>query len=158
RRHRGRADGAHHRPAGGAMSAAAPRRAGRAAGARGQRLRELREKIDAVDEKLQALLNRRAQYAQEIARAKEESGERQYYRPDREAEVLARVAERNRGPLPNDEVVRLFREIMSACLALESRLKVAFLGPSGTFTHDAALKHFGGSVEAVPLATIDEVF
>ena len=74
-----------------------------------------------------------------------------FYRPEREAEVLRRALERNRGPLRNEEIVRLFREIMSACLAQEEPLKVAFLGPEGTFTQQAVLKHFGHSVRALAL-------
>jgi chorismate mutase/prephenate dehydratase len=81
-----------------------------------------------------------------------------FYRPEREAEVLAKILARHGGPLPAEEMARLFREIMSACLALESKLRVAFLGPEGTFTQEAALKHFGHSVETVALAAIDEVF
>src|SRR5205814_6472965 len=85
----------------------------------------------------------------------------EYYRPEREAEVLRNVIERNKKngkPLRDDEMVRLFREIMSACLAQQEPLKVGFLGPEGTFTQQAVLKHFGHSVRALPLASIDEVF
>jgi chorismate mutase/prephenate dehydratase len=81
-----------------------------------------------------------------------------FYRPEREAEVLRKALERNRGPLRNEEIARLFREIMSACLAQQEPLKVAFLGPEGTFTQAAVLKHFGSSVRALPLPAIDEVF
>ncbi|MGH8206610.1 MAG: prephenate dehydratase [Steroidobacteraceae bacterium] len=81
-----------------------------------------------------------------------------FYRPEREAQVLRSAIERNHGPLRNEEIVRLFREIMSACLAQEEALKVAFLGPEGTFTQTAMLKHFGHSVRALALATVDEVF
>lgn len=123
-----------------------------------ERLRELRAKIDALDEKIQALIARRAQLAQAVAEVKRGSGAAHYYRPEREADVLRRVIERNKGPLAHDDIARVFREIMSACLALESPLKVAFLGPAGTFTQDAALKHFGGSIESRPLGAIDEVF
>jgi chorismate mutase / prephenate dehydratase len=123
-----------------------------------ERLRDLRAKIDALDEKLQGLIARRAQYAQAIAETKRENGHKLFYSPEREADVLRRVLERNAGPLSNEALTRLFREIMSACLALESPIKVAFLGPAGTFTHEAALKHFGGSIEAVALGAIDEVF
>ena len=98
------------------------------------KLRELRAKIDALDEKLQDLINRRARMALDIAKVKQGSGHDNFYRPEREAEVLNKVLARNVGPLSNESIARLFREIMSACLALESRLKVAFLGPEGTFT------------------------
>jgi chorismate mutase/prephenate dehydratase len=81
-----------------------------------------------------------------------------FYRPERESEVLRLALKRNQGPLRDEEVVRLFREIMSACLAQQDPLKVAFLGPEGTFTQAAVLKHFGSSVRALPLPAIDEVF
>lgn len=122
------------------------------------KLRALRAKIDALDEKLQNLIDRRARLALDIAQVKRRSGPDDFYRPEREAEVLDRALARNRGPLSNEAVARLFREIMSACLALESRLKVAFLGPEGTFTQEAALKHFGHFVETAPFGAIDEVF
>ncbi len=122
------------------------------------RLRELRGQIDALDERIQELIARRAQCAQDIAEAKYAGGTANFYRPEREVEVLRKVIKRNRGPLPNEDVARLFREIMSSCLALESRLKIAFLGPEGTFTHAAALKHFGHAVEVVPTGSIAEVF
>lgn len=140
------------------MSSTARRRPANHATERDQRLRELRGKIDALDQKLQSLISRRAQYAQDIAKIKRLNGDEQFYRPEREAEVLSRVLARNKGPLSNDDIGRLFREIMSACLALEAPLKVAFLGPAGTFTQEAALKHFGHSVTTVPLAAIDDVF
>ncbi|HEY8553428.1 MAG TPA: prephenate dehydratase [Burkholderiales bacterium] len=140
------------------MSATAARRTRKAADDPGQRLRELRARIDALDDRILELVNRRAAVAKAIAAVKERNGDKHYYRPEREAEVLQRIAARNKGPLPEEEVLRLFRELMSACRALESPLKIAYLGPPGTFTQEAALKHFGASVEAVPLAAIDEVF
>jgi chorismate mutase/prephenate dehydratase len=122
-------------------------------------LDELRETIDGVDEELQRLLNRRAQLAHEVARVKrEQEGTDAFYRPEREARVLERIKERNQGPLDGEAVARVFREIMSECLALEQQIQVAFLGPEGTFTQQAVLKHFGHAVEARPLGAIDEVF
>ncbi len=122
-------------------------------------LEQLREHIDVLDEKIQALLNERAGCAQQVAEAKRsENPDTVFYRPEREAEVLRLVRERNQGPLSDDEVVRLFREIMSACLALEQPLTIAYLGPEGTYTQAAALKHFGHSVQLRPLAAIDEIF
>lgn len=119
----------------------------------------IRSRIDALDAQIQALISERAALAQEVAELKRaEGGEAVFYRPEREAQVLRAVVERNRGPLSGDEMARLFREIMSACLALEQPMRIAFLGPEGTFTQAAALKQFGHSVATVALATIDEVF
>jgi len=121
-------------------------------------LETLRDRIDAVDEQIQALINQRAGLAQQVAIAKDAAKAVDFFRPEREAQVLRAVVERNGGPLTNEEMVRLFREIMSACLAQEEPLKIGYLGPEGTFTQTAVYKHFGHSVRALPLATIDEVF
>ncbi len=123
-------------------------------------LAELRQQIDALDAHILSLLNTRATCAQRVAEVKlaEQPDITTFYRPEREAQVLRRIMALNPGPLSDETVARLFREIMSACLALEKPIEVAFLGPLGTFTHAAALKHFGQSVLARPLATIDEVF
>lgn len=122
-------------------------------------LQQIRARIDELDEQIQTLINERAACAKEVARLKGAHwAEQEYYRPEREAEVLRRVLERNQGPLGGDEVVRLFREIMSACLALQRPMQIAFLGPEGTFTQDAVFKHFGHSVFTSPEDSIDEVF
>ncbi len=123
-------------------------------------LPQVRDRIDALDEQIQNLINERAKCAQAVAEIKIASGdgEADFYRPEREAQVLRNVIERNQGPLSGEEMARLFREIMSACLALEQPMRIAFLGPEGTYTHDAALKHFGHSVNTAPHASIDEVF
>jgi chorismate mutase/prephenate dehydratase len=122
-------------------------------------LQKIRERIDALDRQIQELINARAECAQEVARVKRESGQNaSFYRPEREAEVLSEIKRRNQGPLSAEEMARLFREIMSACLALEESLEIAYLGPAGTFTQAAALKHFGHSVATVPLPDIAEVF
>ena len=124
-----------------------------------QQLDAIREQIDAVDQELQNLINRRAALAQEVARIKLSADpDTHFYRPEREADVLRTVKSRNQGPLDNEEIARLFREIMSACLALEKTLMIAFLGPEGTFTQAAALKHFGHSVGTVPFNSIADVF
>ena len=81
-----------------------------------------------------------------------------FYRPEREAQILKKVIEQNKGPLCEEEMARLFREIMSACLALEQQLDIAYLGPEGTFTQSAALKHFGHSVKTNAFSTIDQIF
>jgi chorismate mutase/prephenate dehydratase len=123
-------------------------------------LAQIRGRIDAVDRELQDLISERARLAQVVGVTKRASGTptAEFYRPEREAEVLQSVVDRNRGPLADEEMVRLFREIMSACLAQQQPLKIAFLGPEGTFTQQAVLKHFGHSVRALPIASIDEVF
>lgn len=124
-------------------------------------LAELRDKIDGIDQEIGELISARARCAQEVAQIKlAHSAEHspKFYRPEREAQVLRRAMERNQGPLSNETFARLFREIMSACLALESPIKVAYLGPEGTFTQQAALKHFGHAAEVVAMAAIDEVF
>ena len=122
------------------------------------KLLQLRDKIDQLDEKIQKLITERAQVAEEVARAKQDAGNNVFYRAEREAQVLRKVMERNQGPLSDEEMARLFREIMSACLALERVMNIAFLGPEGTFTQAAALKHFGHSVQTLPMTTIGDVF
>ena len=122
-------------------------------------LAEIRKKINTIDERLQALINERAKIAQQVGVAKGNLASAVgYYRPEREAEVLRKVLNRNDGPMRDEEMLRLFREIMSACLAQQEPLKIGFLGPEGTFTQTAVHKHFGHSVRALPFHTIDETF
>lgn len=127
-----------------------------------EELTALRIKIDAIDEQIGDLINARARCAQEVAQVKKKYSktdlQKTFYRADREAQVLRQAMARNTGPLDNEEFARLFREIMSACLALEAPVKVAYLGPEGTFTQQAAIKHFGHSAQTISLAAIDEVF
>ncbi len=127
-----------------------------------QELQALRVRIDSLDEKILELISQRARCAQEVGRIKmatlAEGEEAIFYRPERETQVLKRIMELNKGPLDNEEMARLFREIMSTCLALEQPLKVAYLGPEGTFSQAAALKHFGQAVISKPMAAIDEIF
>lgn len=125
-----------------------------------QALQIIRDEIDSTDLQIQALLNKRTAMAEEVARIKIANGEQNgdFYRPDREAMVLRKIMERNEGPLDAKEMARLFREIMSACLAAEKPLQVAYLGPEGSFTQAAALKQFGGSVELHSMSTIADVF
>ena len=118
----------------------------------------LRDQIDALDLQIMQAISDRARCAQQVAEVKKQQGDSAYYKPEREAQVLRQIMEQNSGPLDNEEMARLFRQIMSACLALEQPVKVAFLGPEGTFTQEAALKHFGDSAISVPMAAIDEVF
>jgi chorismate mutase/prephenate dehydratase len=121
-------------------------------------LGEIRRRIDAIDEQIQALIDDRARLARDVGASKQASATADFYRPEREAEVLRNVLARNRGPLRDEEMLRLFREIMSACLAQQEPLNVAFLGPDGTFTHAAVTRHFGHSVRALPFPTTDDVF
>ena len=115
-------------------------------------LGSIRERIDEIDARIHALLNERARFAQQVGISKTREGRAvDFYRPEREAQVLRNAVKRNRGPLRDEEVARLFREIMSACLAQQEPLKVAFLGPEGTFTQAAVFKQFGSSVRALPL-------
>lgn len=123
-------------------------------------LGSIRERIDDIDQRIHELLNERARCAQQVGLSKRTEGlsTADFYKPEREAQVLRQALERNKGPLRNEEIVRLFREIMSACLAQQEPLKVGFLGPEGTFSQQAVLKHFGHSVRALPLPAISEVF
>jgi len=128
-------------------------------------LQAIRQKIDGLDEQIQALLVQRAVCALEVATIKQAGVDfmdaRQgvvFYRPEREAQVLKTIMSRPCSPLQPEDMARLFREIMSTCLALEQPMHIAYLGPQGTFTEAAAIKHFGRAVQGVPLATIDEVF
>lgn len=129
-----------------------------------QTIEEVRQQIDQLDANLLEMFNLRARYAQSVARIKQseqiEGGIVQggFYRPEREAQVLKKVQTDNLGPLSNQAVALLFRELMSHCLALEEPIKVAFLGPKGTFTQQAAIKHFGHGVEIQSQASIAAVF
>jgi chorismate mutase/prephenate dehydratase len=120
-----------------------------------QQLQRCRDTIDALDRELLKLLNERARQAQAIGALK---GSGAAYRPEREAQVLRTLQAQNGGPLPNEAVVGVFRQVMSACLALEQKLRIAYLGPAGTFSHTAVARHFGDFVHAEPCASIDEVF
>ena len=118
-------------------------------------IESLRGRIDAVDDRILALVNERAGLAARIGELK---GGAAVYRPEREAQVLRRLRTANTGPLPGEAVDRLFTEVISACRAVEDALSVAYLGPRGTFSEEAAGKRFGSSVRGVPSASIDEVF
>ena len=135
------------------------------------KLLKIRTQIDAIDDQLLSLMNARAQCAQQVAVAKQssenntdnvasdqKSNEVVFYRPEREAQILRRMIAENSGPLYNEQITRIYREIISSCLSLEEKLKIAFLGPEGTFTQAAAYKHFGHSVASSSCDTIDLVF
>ncbi len=124
-------------------------------------LADIRKEIDAIDLQLQALLNTRAQASLKVARVKLAAAQGQpvdFYRPEREAQILKAVASRNEGPMSDSAVQRIFREIISASLALEEPMRVAYLGPEGTYSHAAADRHFGHAVETVPESSIADIF
>ena len=124
-------------------------------------LDSVRERIDAIDRDLQRLLNERAACVLTVARIKHaEPGDQPpvFYRPEREAQILTRIKQENQGPLSDEDMARLFREIISCCLSLEQPLTIAYLGPPGTYTEAAAVKQFGHFAGTRALASIDEVF
>ncbi|MBP6691347.1 MAG: prephenate dehydratase [Xanthomonadales bacterium] len=149
-----------------AGKAAAGKRAAPSAGARrpGKSLAkpdlgEVRVRIDAIDLQIQSLIQERAGFARLVGAAKGPlKAAVEYYRPEREAQVLRRVVDRNEGSLSDEVLVRLFREVMSACLAQQEPLRIGYLGPEGTFSQQAVHKHFGHSAHGLPLSTIEEVF
>lgn len=120
-------------------------------------LSQLRTEIDAVDRELIKLLNQRAGLAHEVGEIKRVEGS-PVFRPEREAQVIASLQTANPGPLQPPHIATIWREIMSACRALEAPQRVAYLGPAGTFSEQAAVKFFGSSIEHVPCANFDEVF
>lgn len=120
-------------------------------------LSELRQQIDTVDQKIIRLLNQRAKTAVQIGQAKQK-GNRQTYAPDREQKVLNKIVRANEGQFPNQALRNVYREVLSACRAMQSPLQVAYLGPEATFTQGAALKQFGHSTEMVPQPSISAVF
>lgn len=162
----GRAGGRSSSSAGGkaasrkpAKTASSPVSVQAPADASSSKLEEARARIDGIDRSIQELIAERAGWARQVGQAKGPlKPALDYYRPEREAQVLRRVVDRNDGPLADEVLVRLFREIMSACLAQQEPLKVGFLGPEGTFSQQAVFKHFGHSAHGLPLASIEEVF
>lgn len=125
-----------------------------------RKLEDIRADIDRIDRELVRLINERARHAGDAALAKRarDGDDTPMYRPDREAQLLRRLAEINTGPLPTAQLQHILAEVVSACRALELPLAVAFLGPAGTYTQAAALKHFGHGVSTVAQGTIDAVF
>jgi chorismate mutase/prephenate dehydratase len=121
------------------------------------KLKPLRDQIDAIDAQILELLSQRGKVAQEVGHVKAET-RAPVFRPEREAQVLRDKAEKNPGPLKDQDVQTIFREIMSACRALEKRVTVAYLGPSGTFSEQAVFQQFGSAIETLPCVSIDEVF
>ncbi len=120
-------------------------------------LKPLRDGIDQIDHQILTLLNERAKLAQHIGHLKAQN-DAPVMRPEREAQVVARLQSLNQGPIGNPEIAQVFREIMSACRALEHKLQVAYLGPVGTYSEQAVWSHFGKSIQSIPVDSIDEVF
>jgi len=116
---------------------------------------KLRREIDGVDDQLLRLINQRARLASRIGALKAGAPA---YRPEREAEVLRRIAEKNPGPLAAERVTGVFREVISACRGLEEAIRVTYLGPEGTFSEQAVRQHFGRAVEALAVPSVDEAF
>lgn len=123
-------------------------------------LTKIRDEIDKIDCQIQDLISQRALCAQKVANIKTKGGNNEvvFYRPEREAQVLREVKKRNTGLVPDNDMGRLFREIMSVCLALEQPIKVAYLGPEGSYSHSSAIKQFGGSAHPLAVSTIEDVF
>ncbi len=121
------------------------------------KIQSLRQKIEAVDDEILRLLNHRAEIVQEVGKVKTEL-KMDYYSPRREDEILQRLSAKNSGPFPHWAIPSVFREIISACRALEAELTVAFFGPPATFTHMACIHYFGSSVRMVPENTIQDTF
>lgn len=119
------------------------------------RIAPLRERIDAIDDELLRLINERAGIAKEVGKLKDEAVA---YRPEREAQILRRMIDANPGPLTREMIGTLFKELISACMAIERPLIIAYLGPTGTYSHTAAIRHFGQAATLLPCASIDEVF
>ncbi len=121
-------------------------------------LEELRRAIDAIDDELLALIEKRAQLAAQVGEYKQSNTSAPFYVPSREAEIIRRLLKKNRGLIPEESLHAIFREIIGACLALESPLAIAYLGPEGTFTHVASRRQFGAQSRYAPCRSLDEVF
>lgn len=120
-------------------------------------LAPLRTKIDTLDTQLITLLNERAKLAQAVGHVKKKYNQ-PVFRPEREAQVLEKIAQRNLGPLPSHHLQALWREVMSVCRAMEESVKVAYLGPAGTYTEQAMAKQFGHAIQSIGCSTIDDIF
>ncbi|MFH1073613.1 MAG: prephenate dehydratase [Candidatus Firestonebacteria bacterium] len=121
-------------------------------------LKKLRKKIDGTDKKLLSLLNKRAGLALQVKKHKPCAGGHEVYVPEREAAVFEKILAGNKGPFPDNSVKAVFKEIVSASRALQAPLKIAYWGPEATFTHLAALRHFGSSVKLVAIKNLSDIF
>ncbi|WP_297890178.1 prephenate dehydratase [Sulfurihydrogenibium sp.] len=122
-----------------------------------EELKKLRKQIDQIDETILELINKRALLAKEVGEIKKKNN-LPIFVPSREKEIFEIIEKLNKGPLSNDTVKHIFREIISACRSVEENIKVAYLGPKATFTHQASLKYFGSAVDHIPVSTIKDVF
>jgi len=120
-----------------------------------KKIDKLRKNIDEIDKRLLELISNRGMYAKEIGLLKDDGI---VYKPEREAQVISKLIKENKGPLSNDSVTNIYKSIISNCRALEKKLTISFLGPSGTFSEEATIKHFGENVKSIPTNSIDEVF
>lgn len=125
-----------------------------------ERLKPIRDRIDDIDVRIQELINERAACAHQVAVIKQTQADQavEFYRPEREADILRAIKARNQGPMDDDTMAQVFRSIISACLSLEQPMNIAVLGPAGTFSHQAALKHFGPCMRPFFFNTIRKVF
>ncbi len=122
-------------------------------------IKKIRNKIDSLDKEILELLNERANQAIKISKEKKKiDNSDNFYSPEREAQVINTIKKINSGPLTDDSIIKIYREIMSSCLSLEAPLKVSYLGPEGTYTQIAAKNHFGASVLSVSKSSVEEVF
>src|SRR5262245_40725591 len=118
---------------------------------------DVRKNVDAIDAKILELLNERAKASQKIGKIKMKSGQG-IYSPEREKEVLERLKSLNKGPITPEAIESIYREVMSSSISLEKKVHIAYLGPEFTFTHQAAQKKFGASVDYLPCTNISDVF
>lgn len=119
----------------------------------------LREQIDKIDREVQQLVSERAKIAIEVGSMKRKMQQDDvFYRPEREAQILQNIIDRNTGPLSEKQITAIFRTILTACLSLQQAIKIAYLGPAGTYSQSAAFKHFGFETNTVPVASIDQIF
>jgi chorismate mutase/prephenate dehydratase len=123
------------------------------------KIEDLRQEIDAVDSQILDLISQRANLAKQVGLVKEKNHEQvDYYRSDREAQIIRSLLDKNKSTLPDKAISNIFKDIISACRSLEKQLNIAFLGPNGTFSHEALLQHFGKNNNIVASQTIEEVF